>query len=415
MIFIASVLAMNGGTTFLIRTCRELAARGTRSTVLLLRPEYDAQLRTELERHAEVLCLDDFLIDRGRLFRAQLGVFGVVDWPALESTLSAADGQIHVMGVFGLIFALRLTGRRAGGRITVGVYHQNEFLFRPPPFFFAREALRLFAAMPAENLVFFNEATRRNYERFFRTDYAASTIVPIGIDLSQGVPSAEAQEPWRIVSVGNLVNFKTYNAHMIRITAQLASAYPGIRYDIYGTGPEEATLRALAAELRVGKHGRFMGAVPYADFRKVVAGAAVFVGSGTALIEAADAGVPALVGIESIETPDTYGFLSDVEGLSYNENIPEIPKQPMRALIERLFVSPADRASVSQACRVKAREFSVATTVDGFLALERSAKSVARRLGWACLVRMMASLVGMAVCERLGWVTSFRNRRDQSF
>jgi 1,2-diacylglycerol 3-alpha-glucosyltransferase len=416
LIFIANVLVMNGGTTFLIRTCRELASRGIRSAVLLLRPEFDGQLRTELERHAEVLCLDDFLIDRGRLFRAHLGVFGFVNWLALKDALSAFGGHIHVMGIFGLVFALRLADLRVDKKITVGVYHQNEFLFKAPQFYFAREALRLFSVMPAENIVFFNEATRQNYERFFHATYSASSVVPIGIDLPADVPfSCDTGKNQRIVSVGNLVKFKTYNAHMIRLTSQLAEAHPEVRYDIYGTGPEAPALQALAAELKVDDRVRFMGAVPYSEFRQTIKGAALFVGSGTAVIEAAAVGVPAMVGIESIETPDTYGFLSDIKGLSYNENVPGIAKQPMRLLVERLLTEPAFLAAVSQACRRKAREFSVEKTADGFLALNNSAKGVARTMNTLRLFRMLVSFIGMAVCERLGWITTFGDRRNQSF
>lgn len=416
MIFIANVLVMNGGTTFLIRTCREMASRGTRSAVLLLRPEFDVQLRTELERYAEVLCLDDFLIERGRLFRAHLGVFGYVRWSVLDKVLSAFGEHIHVMSVFGLVFALRLAGRLPGKTITAGVYHQNEFLFKAPPFFFAREAIRLFSVMPAENLVFFNEVTRQNYERFFQANYSASIVVPIGIDLPHIAPfSCSIEKSKRIVSVGNLVKFKTYNAHMIRLTSQLATTHPDIHYNIYGTGPEESVLRALAVEHKVEERVHFMGAVPYADFRQTIKGAALFVGSGTAVIEAAAVGVPAMIGIESIETPDTYGFLSDIKGLSYNENVPSISKYPMRMLVERLFADSAFHAAVSEACHRKAREFSVENTVDGFMALSISAKAVTRTINRLRFYRMLVSFLGMAVCERLGWITTFGDRRNQSF
>jgi glycosyltransferase involved in cell wall biosynthesis len=416
LIFFANVLVMNGGTTFLIRTCREMASRGTRCAVLLLRPEFDVQLRTELERYAEVLCLNDFLIERGRLFRAHLGVFGYVRWSKLKEVLSAFGDHIHVMSIFGLVFALRMYGRLTGKKITVGVYHQNEFLFKAPPFFFAREAIRLFSAMPAENLVFFNEVTRQNYECFFHANYSASIIVPIGIDLPHTAPfSCSIERTKRIVSVGNLVKFKTYNAHMIRLTSQLAATHPDIHYDIYGTGPEESLLRALAVEHKVEERVRFMGAVPYSQFRQTINGATLFVGSGTAVIEAAAVGVPAMVGIESIETPDTYGFLSDIKGLSYNENVSSVSKHPMIMLVERLFLDSAFHASVSEACHHKAREFSVEKTVDGFLALSISANAVACTIPRLRFYRMLVSFFGMAVCERLGWITAFGDRRNQSF
>ncbi len=415
MIFIANVLVMNGGTTFLIRTCRALAAQGESCTVLLLRPLFDAQLRCELERHARVVCLQDYLCESGKAFRAHFGVFGWVDWIALRRSLRSKQ-QVHAMGIFGLIFALRMAQQGIVERVTAGVYHQNEFMFHAPPFYFAREAIRQFAALPPANVVFFNEGTRDNYERFFGSNYTAATIIPIGVELPTQAGISPLSLPQRVVSVGNLVNFKTYNRHVIELLPQLTAQHPDITYEIYGDGPEESNLRKLAGDLAVEKHVVFRGAIPYSDFPKAIHGAALFVGSGTALIEAAAAGIPALVGIESIKTPETYGFLSDVDGLTYNEYLADRPKQSMQSLVEKVLVDAEYHRRVSLACQRKAREFSVETTARGLLALNASAEPLATRpLGRARFVRMMCSLVGLAFFERMGWITAFSNRRDQSF
>ena len=84
-------------------------------------------------------------------------------------------------------------------------------------------------------------------------------------------------------------------------------------------------------------------------------------------------------------------------------------------LVERLFADSAFHAAVSEACHRKAREFSVENTVDGFMALSISAKAVARTINRLQFYRMLVSFLGMAVCERLGWITTFGDRRNQSF
>jgi len=415
MIFVANVLLMNGGTTFLIRTCREFSNRGTKCAVILLRSEYDVKLLLDLEKYATVIRLDQYLFDKGKIFRSYLSVFAFVNWIKLESALAPFSGQIHVMGIFGLIFALRLSGRKMGDRVTVGVYHQNEFMYHSPPFFFAQEARRLFSSIPASNVVFFNDATQKNYETFFKNQYSDATVVPIGIDLRQIEFNQTTIDPWRIVSVGNLVNFKTYNEHIIRLIAKLQYKYPNIYYEIYGDGPEKANLLKLAVNLGVNDRVHFMGVLPYSEFEKAVISAKLFVGSGTSLIEAAALGVPAMVGIESLKLPETYGFLSDVKGFSYNENIPGISKQLMLPLVESIFGEPDFYASVSQACIKKSSEFSVARTVDGFLALDQTAKPIQVKVSSYNLYRMMVSLVALGVFARLGFIASFGDRRDQSY
>lgn len=415
MIFVANVLAVNGGTTFLIRMCRELASRGVPSAVLVLRRQFDKVLLAELERYSTILWLDDFSLERGIFFRAHLGIFAPIAWKRLNVALSGFPGQIHAMGVFGLLFALRLAAHHTSARVTVGIYHQNEFIFSTPPFYFASESKRLFSGLPDANIVFFNESIRNNYSAYFKVSYAASTLVPIGVDLSRDQSTDQRSTPRRIVSVGNLEKFKAYNAHMIGVVARLVDKYPSISYDIYGTGPEESALRALASRLGVDRHVHFRGGVPYADLLKTIESAELFVGSGTALIEAAAAGIPSMVGIESVSKPETYGFLSDVKGLSYNEDNLPMPRVAMQDLVERLFTDPDYRAATAQACREKAQMFSVTSTADGFLALDKTASEDVPRLAGVRLTRIMFSLLLMALADKLKLSTAFAARRNQSF
>lgn len=319
------------------------------------------------------------------------------------------------MGVFSLIFALRLAGWRKRSRVTVGIYHQNEFIFAEIPFYFARATQRLFARLPTSNVVFFNESTRDNYGDFFNLDYSGSTTVPIGIDLSRIEVTKKSSDTNRIVSIGNLEAFKTYNAHMIGVVAKLAGKYPGLRYEIYGAGKEESTLHALIARLKIEQHVRLLGPLPYANLVETIETATLFVGSGTALIEAAALGVPAIIGIESIPTPETYGLLSDVSGLSYNEDNLPIPKISMQDLVDRLLADTEYRLAMGRACRAKSHMFSVAATVDGLLLLDQTASMKTPRLGSCELVRLAISLAAMALAHRLGVSSAFAERRNQSF
>jgi 1,2-diacylglycerol 3-alpha-glucosyltransferase len=323
--------------------------------------------------------------------------------------------QVHAIGIFSLLFAFRLAARRKDSRVTVGIYHQNEFAFAAPPFHFVREAQRLFAQLPAGNVVFFNEGTRNSYGDYFHRDYSGSTIVPIGIDLSSVEVTNKLADTNRIVSIGNLEAFKTYNAHMIEVVAKLVVKYPNLRYEIYGTGKEEPALRALVARLHMEEHVQLLGALPYADLVRTLETATVFVGSGTALIEAAALGVPAIIGIESIPTPETYGLLSDVGGLSYNEDNLPTPKVSMQDLVDRLLADAEYRLAMGQACRAKSHMFSVTATVEGLLSLDQTASTKAPRLSSWELVRLAISLALMALADRLGVSSAFAERRNQSF
>ena len=100
MIFIANALPINGGTTFLIRACREMHRRGQKVAVLVMFPIVDEKLRAELERYAQVLDLSDYLWDHGVFFRMQLMTFAPVRWRALLDMLRQFGTTVHVMGIF---------------------------------------------------------------------------------------------------------------------------------------------------------------------------------------------------------------------------------------------------------------------------------------------------------------------------
>lgn len=415
MIFIANVLVLNGGTTFLLRLVRERARSGKRSAVLLLSDRVDPVLLTALSKDATILHLRDFLIDRGVAARGLLGVFAPLAHDRLHSALKVFGNHIHSMSLFGLMLGLRMAGHADQFRVSVGIYHQNEFVYQPPPFHFAREAQRIFKATPPANIVFFNEYSRDNYAAFFDNDYAASPLLPIGVTLDMPPLPAPAVLGQRIVSVGNLVGFKTYNRLMIGVVAALRARFPSIRYDIYGVGPTEGELKALIETLGVGDHVTLRGSLDYSLMRDVVADCDLFVGSGTALIEAAAVGRPALIGIESIEEPLTYGFLSDARGFSYNEDMPDVPKLPIVQLVEHLFSDPTEWAQIAAACATKAQSFSIAVTAGGFDMLEQTAEQIPIKLSGQDLGRLAISAMIMRISERLGLSEPFGDRRNQSY
>lgn len=406
---------MNGGTTFLIRAAKEYDRRGQRCAVLLLTPRYDPALREELECYAAVVELAAILRDRGALAQGLLGVFAPLNWKAVRRELGPFGPHVHAMGIFALVLGTRFAKKSPVYRVSLGIYHQNEFIFRGFTSYFADKVTAMFRALPPANTVFFNESSRKNYiAHFEKPELKKSTILPIGIELDHP-PVPRAQAGYNIVSVGNLVGFKTYNRHMIEIVSQLRENLPRIRYSIYGSGPEEESLKALAAERNVSDCVRFHGNLHYENFRKVIAGCDVFVGSGTALLEAAAVGRPALIGIESNQEPSSYGFLSDIEGFSYNENNPSRPKSRMADLIATVLCDPDRWETVAQACYRKAREFSIAATVDGLEAVGATAEPLISPPGPLTLMGMAASAIRMKIGELVKGNEAFGDRRDQSY
>lgn len=415
MIFIANILELNGGTTFLIRTCAALRRAGRQCAVLVLRPGGDAKLAEELARHARVFPLAAFQIDRARLFKQQIGILGPISWVRMAETLAPFGPVVHAMGAFGLIAGARLARHASTYRVTAGVYHQNEFLFRPTRYFSAA-ILSLFRQVPAENVLFFNEVSRDNYISFHaQPDYVRSPIAPIGINIPPAPQVPRRLGGQRIVSIGNFERFKTYNTQVIGLLPKLSLDFPDIHYHLYGGGEMREALEAQTRALRVETRVTFHGQISYDRLPEVWDQTDIFVGSGTALIEAAAAGLPALVGVESLEQPLTYGFLSDIEGLSYNELSPHIPLCPMNTCISSVLGDAYQWRVTADACAAKAQEFSVGRTAQVLLDLIDSAAPTPRLISKMTVVRMLAGVPALVLGDRLSPESAFGLRRNQSF
>ncbi len=136
------------------------------------------------------------------------------------------------------------------------------------------------------------------------------------------------------------------------VIAALAHMPKNVSFLIYGIGPDEAKLRALAASLGVADRVRFMGEIGHETMPLMLAACDVFVrpsrseGMGNSFVEAMAAGLPVIAtqegGIadflfDSRRNPDlpTTGFAVDTDS----------PLQIAEA-VERILAHPEDTAAV---------------------------------------------------------------------
>ena len=91
-------------------------------------------------------------------------------------------------------------------------------------------------------------------------------------------------------------------------------------------------------------------------------------GSGTSIIESSALGIPSIIGIESNNDGETYGFFSNLRGYSYNEDNLDIEKKTYYEILEILFTSlNMDELSISH--KNKANEFLIDNTSNMFVNL----------------------------------------------
>ena len=221
------------------------------------------------------------------------------------------------------------------------------------------------------HLFFMNEECRDSHAKRWNVDLGSSPIATLPIDAAENSWAANADSQLRIVSVGRLVDFKAYNLGAPGIVAALRERGVGVSWDIYGDGPLQGEIEKEIERYDVRNHVQLKGELPYRDFQATVASYDIFVGIGTAALEAAMIGVPTICGTDS-QRELCYGFLYE---LPYG-NVGELQSRPpgveMLALIaDFAHADPSVRFRESEMCRAAAMKYEMGRFMDQLVAVHR--------------------------------------------
>lgn len=245
-------------------------------------------------------------------------------------------------------------------RLIVGAYQTRMYcLDRGPMNLHNRLVRKLFAHIPMTNVIFGNDACRDEHARM-TPSMEQAPIVPLIVD-DKKFPRRAPRDPTapiRIVSIGRLDHFKTYNLTMIDVLRQLLDRGHTVSWDVYGSGMLQSSMMQRIAELGLHQHVRMLGDINYSDIPMVLEGAFAFVGSGLSMMEAAASGVPSLPAVEYDELPHTFGFPHEISGISFFEPGLLLPRYNLVDKLEELIcTTTAEYESIGDAGREKMTVF----------------------------------------------------------
>lgn len=228
-----------------------------------------------------------------------------------------------------------------------GVFHPKWYFMTGQP------ADRIFLnklivhALGMKNIYFMNEECRLEHAKNWGADLSPSPVIALPIDQHEPVWRSGNTSRVRIVSVGRLIDFKAYNLGAMRIVKACREHGVEVSWDIYGYGPLEAEMKALAEAMNVSQHVCLKGTLDYTNFSTVVAGYDLFIGMGTSVIEAAALGVPSICAIIDEQTC-SYGYVSDLPFGNVGEAIEGRPMVEIENLIDAYAMSAeAERSQLS--------------------------------------------------------------------
>lgn len=285
-----------------------------------------------------------------------------------------------------------------------GVYHPQSFFMN------AERADRrwvnatLASAIDAERLYFMNEECRQSHAREWKRDLSTSPLIPLPIAVRPVSWSAPAAEPLSILSVGRLVDFKRYNHGAGKIAEQLAASGIETRWVIYGDGEDRPAVERALAESRTTRVD-LRPTLSYSSFLEEVGRAQLFVGMGTAALEAAMAGTPTIVATVAEEN-GSYGFVHELPFGNVGETQPHKRPRDLKNLIATYArLSQPEREILSASGRQAVLKYSLGT-------FEAALEEVARRPDRSSRVRKRNAALLYAVVTRSAPIRIVRTLRD---
>ena len=168
-----------------------------------------------------------------------------------------------------------------------------------------------------------------------------------------------------------------------------------IYYENYGDGVERDKLEQKVKELNLEERIKFYPSIKYSDFSKTISDSLLFIGAGTALIEASAEGIPALIGIENHDKtdPKTYGFLHDFTTYSYQEKELKYEMKDISFYILKLLNMTTDQYETEcKLAKKRAEDFGINKTVKVFNELVLESKILVKGFTYFELFRIFLSM-----------------------
>ena len=316
---------MGGIETTMVRATRWLVSRGHKITLLTFSGDKWSYLLPK-----EVRCIElgerfkelHYLFHAWRLVRTLK-----VEHPDVIKGFDMDSSWIACQ--LGFLFG-------KGCRVFAGLY--NPDLFRPLTFdrwkderLYLRNYLE---CIPDNARVFCGLDQIENLEQIHGRK---GELWPIPIDSYQYEQSARKPKKGRIVSIGRLAPMKEYNLYMIDVVEKLLRKGYDVSWSVYGVGKYENEMKKRIQERALEHEIQLEGAIPFTKVWRVLEDAYVFVGMGTAVLEAALFRVPNAVAVPYDSKGLSYGPVYNLPPGSVLPSKPHAARTSMINEIERIL------------------------------------------------------------------------------
>ncbi|MDR3501937.1 MAG: glycosyltransferase family 4 protein [Legionella sp.] len=401
ILLISTRMGTAGVETLILRMAKFLKENNYKVDVLLMR-ESDRGVADKLRQYAEVYIGWQF-------FKTN---------KILKNLGKDYYDCIYTYSLFPLIYTMHIKQAYfPNAKICFGVYHPLEYCWKHKSNnLLARLAARFMKKFPQENIFFMNEGMKERHSEKLKQNFAQAPIIPIPVDLQQ-FDNAErifsVDKPYKIVSIGRIIAFKTYNFTVLDTLSELIQRGCEVEYHVYGDGDQFEKLKELVFEKQLQNVVYLHGPIPYEDFAKVLKDAFLFIGVGTALVEAAACRVPCLQGIEMEPQANSYGFFHELTGYNLGEKSLTQPRYNMFDLMLQLMDKDVgDYKRICELSRNRAQEFDIRSSMQLFISSCDESKKVDYQLKKGTIFSALLNAVFWFFCRKLRLTTPFDTRYE---
>ncbi|NMY38593.1 MULTISPECIES: glycosyltransferase [unclassified Pseudomonas] len=400
VLFIQSSLGLGGIETFFVRLVKKLNTKGIRPQfIFLYESKINSGLLSELEPHADVYYWRQLTKLPRVVASEKLRLLLPLDSNKVKELFSHCEA-VHVSNALTYLCAKRLASCLDNNLKSVfGIYHANELAWGNDtlPIYESYFRKDLFSSPPM--FLFFNDASSLITSLKNNNPKYTSMMFPLGVEIPQNPEFKDFNSPGsiRIVSIGRLVEFKTYNIYMLDVAYQLKKDGVNFSYSIFGSGPLMDQMKSKIIELELSDSVFLEGDLEYADLDIKLKGYDIFIGTGTAVLHAAANGLACITAIENEKGPNSYGFFADLPGYDYHEqgmNFPKLSFYDM--LVSYNSLDNEGKVELSERHRKKSHYFNMDACAHSFALSFESAPYINKKN--SVFYKFMALFV---VCELL--------------
>lgn len=214
-------------------------------------------------------------------------------------------------------------------------------------------------------LFFMNRETMDAHAQTWKVSLSGCATIPIPINNRHRVwQSSDRVGELRVICVGRLVDFKRYNVGVPSIVRECGERGLVLQWDIFGTGPVAGEIQNQIALNGVERQVRLAGELPYRLYGATVTKYDLFVGLGTAALEAAIVGVPVIAATDS-STNLSYGWLHELPFGNLGERQADFdpPHRIADLVLAYARLDGNERAKMSEECHKAAQRYSIAEVI----------------------------------------------------